>query len=82
LKVTGIQSLRRRINMKWTGTILCLIGIALTSLNIFPLNLWFGFIGSGLWAWAGLREKDFALFVVEIVAVLMYVGGLIKLFMV
>ncbi len=68
--------------MKWSGTTLCLIGIALTSLNIFPLNLWFGFIGSGLWAYAGLREKDFALFVVEIVAVLMYVGGLIKLFVV
>jgi hypothetical protein len=83
LIVTGIQSLERRRNMtKWTGTILCLIGIALTSLNIFPLNLWFGFIGSGLWAYAGLREKDFALFVVEIVAVLMYVGGLIKLFVV
>jgi len=83
LIVTGIQSLERRRNMmKWTGTTLCLIGIALTSLNIFPLNLWFGFIGSGLWAYAGLREKDFALFVVEIVAVLMYVGGLIKLFVV
>jgi hypothetical protein len=81
---TGIVSLKnyRKETMKWTGTILCLIGIALTSLNIFPFNLWFGFIGSGLWAYAGLRDKDFALFVVEIVAVLMYVGGLIKLFVV
>ena len=65
--------------MKWTGTILCLIGIALTSLNIFPLNLWFGFIGSGLWAWSGVRQKDYALFTVEFVAVAMYLGGLIKL---
>lgn len=68
--------------MKWTGTTLCLIGIALTSLNIYPLNLWFGFIGSGLWAAAGLKEKDMALFVVEIVAVAMYFVGLIKVFMV
>ena len=68
--------------MKWTGTTLCLIGIALTSLNIYPLNLWFGFVGSGLWAYAGLREKDMALFVVEIVAVAMYFVGLIKVFMV
>jgi hypothetical protein len=65
--------------MKWTGTILCLIGIGLTSLNIFPINLWFGLIGSGLWAWAGYRENDFALLTVEGVAVLMYFGGLIKL---
>ena len=68
--------------MKWTGTTLCLIGIALTSLNIYPLNLWFGFIGSGIWAYAGLKEKDMALFVVEIVAVAMYFVGLIKVFMV
>lgn len=65
--------------MKWTGTILCLIGIGLTSLNIFPLNLWFGLIGSGLWAWSGMQQKDYALLVVEAVAVLMYLGGLIKL---
>lgn len=64
--------------MKWTGTILCLIGIALTSLNIFPLNLWFGLIGSGLWTWAGLRQKDWALFIVEVVAVLMYFFGIIN----
>jgi hypothetical protein len=64
--------------MKWTGTGLCLIGIALTSLNIYPLNLWFGLVGSGLWAYAGIRQKDMALFVVEAVAVGMYLIGLIK----
>lgn len=65
--------------MKWTGTILCLIGIALTSLNIFPLNIFFGFIGSLLWSVAGLRQKDYALFVVEFVAVLMYLYGIMLL---
>jgi hypothetical protein len=65
--------------IKWLGTLLCLIGIALTSLNVFPLNLWFGFIGSALWTWSGVYQKGYALFVVEAVAVLMYLGGLIKL---
>jgi len=65
--------------MKWSGTILCLVGIALTSLNIYPLNLFFGFTGSMLWAVAGLRQKDYALFVVEFVAVLMYFYGIIRL---
>lgn len=64
--------------MKWLGTALCLIGIALTSLNIFPLNLWFGFIGSLLWTVAGHRDKDYALFTVEAVAVLMYLFGIIN----
>lgn len=64
--------------MKWTGTILCLIGIALTSLNVYPANLIFGFTGSGLWTVVGLRTKDWALFVVEAVAVAMYLAGMIK----
>ena len=65
--------------MKWLGTVLCLVGIALTSLNIYPLNLWFGGIGSLLWTIAGLRQKDYALVVVEFVAVLMYFYGIIRL---
>lgn len=65
--------------MKWSGTVLCLVGIALTSLNIYPVNLFFGFTGSLLWAVAGLKQKDYALFVVEFVAVLMYFYGIIIL---
>lgn len=68
--------------LKWSGTSLCLLGILLTSLNVYPSNLWLGFVGSAMWAYAGLKEKDFALFVVEAVAVLMYFGGLVKVFMV
>jgi hypothetical protein len=61
--------------LKWSGTILCLIGIGLTSLNIYPANILFGLIGSGLWAWAGWIQKDYALFLVEWVATLMYLFG-------
>jgi hypothetical protein len=62
--------------IKWTGTILCLIGIALTSFNIYPINIYLGFIGSALWAYAGYKQKDYALFLVEFVAVVMYSMGL------
>ena len=61
---------------KWLGTTLCLIGIGLTSLNVYPANLLFGFVGSGMWAVAGWRQYDYALFVVELVAVLMYFFGI------
>jgi drug/metabolite transporter (DMT)-like permease len=65
---------------KWIGTILCLLGIALTSLNIYPLNLLFGLIGSFLWTVEGLVAKDYALFTVEAVAVAMYLGGIVRVF--
>jgi hypothetical protein len=64
--------------IRWSGTILCLIGIALTSLNVYPLNLFFGLVGSFLWTLQGYLYKDNALVVVELVAVLMYLAGLFK----
>lgn len=66
--------------IRWGGTILCLIGIALTSLNVYPLNLVFGLVGSFLWTVQGYLYKDNALIMVELVAVLMYLAGLFKVF--
>jgi hypothetical protein len=66
--------------MRWLGTLLCLIGIFLTSVNIYPANLYFGFIGSFIWACVGLQIKDYALWLVEAVAVIMYLGGIVKHF--
>ena len=63
--------------LKWTGTTLCLLGIFLTSLNVYPLNILIGFIGSGLWAAAGYAQDDTPLFVVEIVAVAFYFVGIV-----
>jgi hypothetical protein len=66
--------------IRWGGTFLCLVGIALTSLNIYPLNLFLGLVGSFLWTVQGFVYKDNALVVVELVAVLMYLVGLFKVF--
>lgn len=64
--------------MKWLGTALCLLGIALTSLNVYPINLWFGLIGSAIWTYAGFIAKDNPLTLVEGVAVVMYAFSIAK----
>jgi hypothetical protein len=66
--------------IRWSGTILCLIGIALTSLNIYPLNLLFGLVGSFLWTVQGYLYRDNALLLVELVAVLIYLAGIVSIF--
>ena len=66
--------------VKWFGTILCLIGICLTSFNVYPANIVLGLIGSALWTWAGWAQKDTPLFLVEAVAVVMYLIGLVTFF--
>lgn len=64
--------------IKWAGTILCLLGIGLTSFNIYPLNIFLSLVGSALWTYAGYIQKDKPLFLVEFVAVIMYVSGVIS----
>jgi hypothetical protein len=66
--------------IKWLGTLLCLIGIGLTSFNVYPINIILSLIGSALWTWAGWGQKDTPLFLVEAVAVIFYAVGLITLF--
>jgi hypothetical protein len=66
--------------IRWSGTILCLIGIALTSLNIYPLNLLFGLVGSFMWTVQGYLYRDNALLLVELVAVLIYLVGIVSIF--
>ena len=62
--------------IKWLGTIICLMGIGLTSFNFYPSNIYFGLIGSALWAFAGMALKDYPLFLVEFVSVCMYATGI------
>lgn len=62
--------------LKWWGTALCLLGIALTSFNIYPMNLVFGLIGSGLWTLAGYLQRDTPLLLVELVATVIYFFGI------
>jgi hypothetical protein len=66
------------IIIKWLGTILCLIGIALTSFNIYPANILFGLVGSALWTLAGFMQRDIPLLLVEFVAVVLYLGGVVS----
>lgn len=63
---------------KWFATCLCLAGIALTSFNIYPMNIVLSAVGSAMWAWAGWKQRDNPLLIVELVAVVFYISGMIS----
>lgn len=63
---------------RWTGTISYLIGMVLTSLNIFPLNLLFGAVGGALWCLVGIQGKDRALVTVEAASFGIYMFGIVN----
>ncbi len=64
--------------LRWSGTAFYMISMILTTLNIFPLNLVFGFIGGFLWCLVGwLNYDDKALVIVEAASAAIYLFGLI-----
>ena len=67
----------KMILFKWIGTILCLIGIGLTSVNIYPANIFLSLIGSFIWTMAGIYQRDMPLILVEAAAVAMYFFGVV-----
>lgn len=64
--------------MRWGGTAFYLVGMVLTSINIYPLNLVFGAIGGALWCLVGIQWKDKALILVEAASAGIYMFGLIN----
>lgn len=64
--------------MRWLGTVSYLIGMVLTSLNIYPANLIFGMVGGTAWMTVGIQWKDRALILVEFAAAAIYLFGLIR----
>jgi hypothetical protein len=65
--------------IKWAGTGLVLVGIGLTSANVwFPLNLWLGFASCVLWGYAAIKMRENALLLIEIVAGIMYLAGILN----
>lgn len=65
--------------LEWGITITLIIGVALTSFNIFPLNLWVSMIGNVGWLYLGYIWKKWSLFVVQLVITAIYIVGLISL---
>ena len=47
--------------IKWISTFLVLVGILLTNLNIYPLNIYFHGLGVVGWTIAGFMSKDKAI---------------------
>ena len=47
--------------LKWISTGLVLVGILLTNLNIFPINIFFHGLGVVGWTISGIMHKDKAI---------------------
>ena len=67
--------------IKWISSIILMIGMLLTSNNIYPLNLYFHFIGIGGWLIVGMLWNDRSLIVLNSVALALFANGLLQHFL-
>lgn len=63
---------------EWTCTIILLAGVVLTSLNIFPLNIWFLLLGNVGWIVLGIIWRKVSLIVLQTVITIIYIAGLMN----
>ena len=64
--------------IKWVSSIFIIVGMALTSANIFPLNIYIHGIGVTGWLIVGMLWHDRALIFLNAVAIFVYVTGLLN----
>ena len=63
--------------IKWFSTITLMLGMILTSQNLYPYNLIFHIIGCTGWTYVSIVWNDRALIVINSVALCIFINGMI-----
>ena len=64
--------------IKWTASIILLIGMSLTTLDVAPFNLFFHLVGVYGWLVVGMLWHDRALITINSVGVFIFLTGIGK----
>ena len=64
--------------IKWTGSVFLIVAMMMTSVNIFPLNLYVALVGMTGWLIVGILWHDRALIVLNAVSVAIYGVGIMN----
>lgn len=64
--------------IKWTGSMFLIVAMMMTSVNIFPLNLYVALVGMTAWLVVGILWHDRALIVLNAVSVAIYGLGIMN----
>ncbi len=64
--------------IKWVSSVFIIIAMALTSANVFPLNIVFHLLGVTGWLAVGLLWHDRALIFLNGVAIFVFLSGIIN----
>lgn len=66
------------IFIEWLATVVLIVGVALTSWNIYPVNIYVSAAGNLLWLVVGLHWRKLSLITIQIIVTGIYAVGLWK----
>lgn len=64
--------------IEWAATITLILGVALTSWNIYPANIYMSTVGNFLWLLMALYWRKWSLITIQVFIILIYAGGIVK----
>tara|TARA_B100001778_G_C18008187_1_gene371022 strand:- start:116 stop:430 length:315 start_codon:yes stop_codon:yes gene_type:complete len=64
--------------IKWVSSIIIIVGMVLSSANIYPLNIWVHMFGVTGWLIVGMLWHDRALIFLNAVAIFVFASGLVN----
>lgn len=67
--------------IEWAATVTLILGVALTSWNIYPANIYMSTVGNFLWLLMALYWRKWSLITIQVFIILLYAGGIIKVLM-
>ena len=72
--------MRKKIEfvLEWFATILLIVGVATTSWNIYPLNIYLSLAGNFAWLLVALVWRKWSLITIQFVIILIYISGVVK----
>ena len=73
-KVTPVYDLSWYV--KWSSSIIIIVGMILSSLNVYPINLFVHTVGVAGWLWVGFLWHDRALILLNGIAIAIFVLGI------
>jgi hypothetical protein len=63
------------------ATITLILGVALTSLDIYPANIYMSALGNLFWLFMGIHWKKWSLILIEAFIIIIYLFGMMKYFL-
>ena len=73
-KVTPLGGLSWYV--KWISSLVIIVGMIMSSLNIYPYNLYIHLLGVAGWLWVGFLWHDRALILLNAIAVVIFALGI------